>query len=96
MTVTLSEQVASLLDAIQDGHGGMVEAEYVVDTQKRCLTCGIGVEGDHNYCPACAPAIETCPVCGRPANHDWQECAQADYQEWKAAQADRAAVLAEL
>jgi len=43
-----------------------------------------------------ANSASICPVCGRAADHDWQECARRDHEEWKAAQADRAAVLAEL
>jgi len=41
-------------------------------------------------------AASRCPVCGRAADHDWQECAEEDYREWRAAQADRAALLSEL
>lgn len=40
--------------------------------------------------------VKVCPVCGRAADHDWQECAEEDYREWRAAQADRAALLSEL
>lgn len=78
-TVTLSEQVASLLDAIQDGHGGMIDAEYQVIPDCNNLV-----------------TVKVCPVCGRAADHDWQECAEEDYREWRAAQADRAALLSEL
>ena len=56
-------------------------------------------------CPLChrerraggvMPPAGICPVCGRAADHDWQECAEEDYREWRAAQADRAALLSEL
>lgn len=34
-----------------------------------------------------------CPVCGRPAGHDWQACAEADAQEDRTARADQAEIL---
>ena len=48
---------------------------FMIDNQKRCLTCGLGIDDDHNYCPTCAPkpyvpafsnlmTVETCPDCG--------------------------------
>lgn len=104
---TLQEQMAHILATIPDGQGGMVDAEYVVDDTPRCQLCGGSVDDGRAYCQTCRDGFErhegitvypvgTCPVCGRPANHDWQECARRDHEEWKAAQADRAAVLAEL
>jgi predicted nucleic acid-binding Zn ribbon protein len=56
-TVTLSEQVASLLAAIQDGHGGMIDAEYQVIpdcnnlvTVKVCPVCGRAADHDWMTC----------------------------------------------
>jgi RecJ-like exonuclease len=73
MTVTLSEQVASLLDAIQDGHGGMIDAEYQVIPDCNNL---VAVE----VCPVCGVRFQThetgpfvCQDCEEEFRRWWDE-----------------------
>ena len=69
------------------------DQQYRIDNEEQG---GVGCPLCHAERRKAMPPAGVCPVCGRTADHDWQECARRDHEEWKAAQADRAAVLAEL